>query len=251
MRGKPGQRLDIAAAAAPSAAAAAHYYPAIYWYSLLKIPDKKEFGGENGIPAGVTQQDWLTVIKNRACVGCHQLGQESTRTIPAAFSDLGSEEAWMRRVQSGQAAQNMINPLGRLARRRAVQVFRRLDRSHRQGRAAARQAAPAAGDRAQRRHHRVGLEPTGQIPARPDSADRRYPTISGDGKLWGSPEYATDELPILDPKTHTVSYFRTGARREHATVLGPGTPPPRSRNAVGLLGRQGDLGHPGQQPQHR
>jgi len=87
MRAKPGQRLDLAAAPAPSAADAAHYYPAIYWYTLLTIPGKNEFGGENGIPANVTQQDWLTIIKNRACVGCHQLGQESTRTIPAAFSD--------------------------------------------------------------------------------------------------------------------------------------------------------------------
>jgi hypothetical protein len=59
LRAKPGQRLNLAAAAAPSAADAAHYYPAIYWYSLLTIPDKKEFGGENGIPAHVTQQDWL------------------------------------------------------------------------------------------------------------------------------------------------------------------------------------------------
>jgi hypothetical protein len=56
MRAKPGQRLDLAAAPAPSAADAAHYYPAIYWYSLLTIPDKKEFGGENGIPANATQQ---------------------------------------------------------------------------------------------------------------------------------------------------------------------------------------------------
>jgi hypothetical protein len=41
--------------------------------------------------------------KNRACVGCHQLGPESTRTIPAPFSDeKTSEDAWMRRVQSGR-----------------------------------------------------------------------------------------------------------------------------------------------------
>ena len=46
MRAKPGQRLDLAAASAPSAADAAHYYPAIYWYSLLTIPDKK--GGPPG-----------------------------------------------------------------------------------------------------------------------------------------------------------------------------------------------------------
>ena len=78
MRAKPGQRLDLAAAPAPSEGTAAHYYPAIYWYSLLTIPDKNQFGGENGIPANVTQQDWLTIVKNRACVGCHQLGQAST-----------------------------------------------------------------------------------------------------------------------------------------------------------------------------
>src|SRR5437773_2577958 len=112
MRAKPGQRLDLTAGPAPSAADAAHYYPAIYWYSLLKIPDKNEFGGENGVPANVTQQDWLTIIKNRACVGCHQMGQESTRTLPAAFSDeKTSLDAWMRRVQSGQSAPFMVNPL--------------------------------------------------------------------------------------------------------------------------------------------
>jgi len=109
---QPGKIVNLTAAPAPSAAAAAHYYPAIYWYSLLTIPDKKEFGGENGIPANVTQQDWLTIIKNRSCVGCHQLGQESTRTIPAAFADQKtSTDAWMRRVQSGQSAPFMVNPL--------------------------------------------------------------------------------------------------------------------------------------------
>jgi len=45
MRAKPGQRLDLSAAPAPSAADAAYYYPAIYWYSLLTIPDKNQFGG--------------------------------------------------------------------------------------------------------------------------------------------------------------------------------------------------------------
>jgi hypothetical protein len=63
MRAKPGQRRDLTAAPAPSAADAAHYYPAIFWCSLLPIPDKNEFGGENGIPAAVTQQDWLVTIK--------------------------------------------------------------------------------------------------------------------------------------------------------------------------------------------
>lgn len=45
MRAKPGQHLDLAAVAAPNAAAAAHYYPAIYWYSMLKIPPESELSG--------------------------------------------------------------------------------------------------------------------------------------------------------------------------------------------------------------
>src|SRR5262245_48961405 len=110
--GERGQRLNLRAVPAPSAAAAAQYYPAIYWYSMLKIPEPSQFGGASNIPANITQSEWLTVLKNRACVGCHQLGQLATRTIPASLGEFGSSEAaWIRRVQSGQAASFMLNPL--------------------------------------------------------------------------------------------------------------------------------------------
>ena len=33
---------------------------------MLNIPEKKEFGGETGIPANVTQQEWLTTSRTRA-----------------------------------------------------------------------------------------------------------------------------------------------------------------------------------------
>ena len=206
MRAKPGQRLDIAAPVAPSEADAAHYYPAIYWYSLLPIPDKKEFGGENGIPAKVTQEDWLVTIKNRSCVGCHQLGQESTRTIPAAFADeKTSIDAWMRRVQSGQAAPFMINPLaGQLGGAPFKYFAEWTDRI-------------AAGQLPREKPPRPeGIERNIVITewdwGQPDkylhdliSTDKRYPTVNAGGKLYGSPEYATDELPILDPATNTVT----------------------------------------------
>src|SRR3989442_14934394 len=40
------------------------------------------------------------------------LGELSTRTIPAALGQFeSSEKAWIRRVQSGQAAPLMLNPL--------------------------------------------------------------------------------------------------------------------------------------------
>ena len=81
----PGQYVDLTAVLAPNDAAAAQYYPAIYWYSMLKIPPVDQFGGKSDIPKNLTQVDWLTTIKNQSCVGCHQLGQLATRTIPAAL----------------------------------------------------------------------------------------------------------------------------------------------------------------------
>ena len=47
--GEPGKQLDLKAVAAPNEAEAAKYYPAIYWYSMLKIPDASEFGKKEAI----------------------------------------------------------------------------------------------------------------------------------------------------------------------------------------------------------
>src|SRR6185312_11470110 len=43
VKSTPGQLLNLTAVIAPNAAAAAQYYPAIYWYSMLKVPDKSLF----------------------------------------------------------------------------------------------------------------------------------------------------------------------------------------------------------------
>jgi hypothetical protein len=79
---------------------------------MMKIPDQSQFGGKSNIPEKLTQVDWLKQMKNIGCIGCHQLGQESTRTIPAQFGHFKSgEEAWMRRVQSGLSGEQMTNQL--------------------------------------------------------------------------------------------------------------------------------------------
>src|SRR5207244_11609822 len=110
--GEPGRQLNLTAVAAKSDAEAAKVYPAIYWYSMLKIPPQSEFGGKSNIPEKLTQSDWLKQVKNIGCIGCHQLGQESTRTIPAALGEFSSgEEAWKRRTQSGQSGEQMTNQL--------------------------------------------------------------------------------------------------------------------------------------------
>ena len=55
------------------------------------------------------------------------------------------------------------------------------------------------------------------------SSDRRNPTVNAYGPLYGSPEYATDNIPILDPKTNKVSFFKMPVRDpEMPPSLGPG-----------------------------
>jgi hypothetical protein len=81
LRVNAGRTLDLTAVPAPNDAAAAHYYPAIHWYSMLKLPKPEDFGGQGRIPANVTQKEWMSSVKNISCIGCHQLGQESTRTL--------------------------------------------------------------------------------------------------------------------------------------------------------------------------
>ena len=106
----PGKPLNLTAVIAPNDAAAAQYYPAIYWYSMLKIPGDDQFGGKSDIPEKVKQPDWLNAMKNNGCIGCHQLGGLATRTIPKGLGEFkSSEDAWARRIQSGQAGPLMVN----------------------------------------------------------------------------------------------------------------------------------------------
>src|SRR5881628_3371515 len=100
IRTSPGKVLNLRAVTAPSPAAAAEYYPAIYWYSMLEVPDKSEFP----IAAVKSQAQWLDVVKTNGCYTCHQLGNKATRTIPKELGPFDSSvDAWQRRIQSGQA----------------------------------------------------------------------------------------------------------------------------------------------------
>jgi hypothetical protein len=107
----PGKNLNLKAVIAPNDSAAAQYYPGIYWYSMMKIPDESTLKSSK-----VAMGRYLTEMKNRSCVGCHQLGQLSTRTfprnVPFPLNDFKtSEEAWFRRVQSGQSGDRMFQTL--------------------------------------------------------------------------------------------------------------------------------------------
>ncbi len=73
IKATPGKIVNLTAVAAPNEAAAAQHYPAIYWYSMLKIPDASEFGGKGNVPEKLTQREWLNSMKSngsapRRCV---------------------------------------------------------------------------------------------------------------------------------------------------------------------------------------
>ena len=187
---------------------AAEIYPSMYWFSLLKVPAASEF------PLGpvASQQQWLNTIKQGACQSCHALGTPGMRKVPELFMKMGkgsSHEAWRNRLRAGSAQNLMARDISRAGRRARDREFRRLDRPHRQGRAAVRQAAAAARDRAQPRDHDVGLPAPGVLPARRGVDRPQEPARQSGGGVYGSPEDSTDIVPVLDPRTNRRSRCTT------------------------------------------
>ncbi len=209
LRAKPGQVLNHTAVKAPDERAAAHYYPAIYWYTMMKIPPEKDFGGSTDIPKDVTRDIWRQRMNNVDCIGCHQLGQEATRTVPAQFGQFKSgEEAWARRIASGQYGYMMTNRIaGQLGGVPYKYFGDWTDRVAKGELPKHKPQRPAGVER--------NIVVTTWDWSAPDkylhdliSSDRRNPTVNANGKLYGAPEYSTDNMPILDPKTNMVSYFK-------------------------------------------
>jgi len=223
VKAAPGQTLNLDAVPAPNPHAAAAYYPAGYWFSLVKAPEKSEFPGTgpsgNGISPSIrSQSDWLRTLTSGGCTACHQLGNKATREIPAAlgtFPDMA--HAWERRLQSGQAGGNMMAGLQQIGRERALLVLG--DWSDR----VQRGELPPAPPRPQ------GLERNVVITlwdwADPKvylhdevSTDRRNPTINANGPIYGSLELSADYVPVLDPTTNAITQVKL-------TVRDPDTPP--------------------------
>jgi len=254
----PGSTIDLTARAAPDAATAAKVYPAIYWYSMMKIPPDAEFGGKGDIPENVTKSGWLMAMKSNGCIGCHQLGQESTRTIPASLSAFDNhEEAWVRRVQSGQSGEQMVNQLASNLGGAPFKYF--ADWTERIAKGELPHTRPKRPEGVERNIVVTSWEWYDPKRYLHDliASDRRHPTVNSYGPLYGSPEYSGDVYPILDPMTHKESSFRAPVREGTKEALGPGhaasdqvlAPSPywgeekiwdtRNNNHNGMLDRQG------------
>ncbi len=221
---EPGNQLDLKAVPATTDAAAAEYYPAIYWYSMLKIPGADQFGGKSDIPRKVTQSTWLNLMKSNGCIGCHQLGNLATRTLPRSLGEFkSSEEAWARRVQSGQAGQLMVNVLAGELNSAPIKYF--ADWTDRIAESELPHAKPQRPQGIERNLVITTWDWADEKHYLHDeiSTDKRNPTVNSNGPLFGSPEYSTDIIPILDPLENSVTKFHAPVREtDMPASLGPG-----------------------------
>jgi hypothetical protein len=205
---RPGRLLNLTAVTAANAAEAAQVYPAAYWYAMMKLPTADELTKVNG---GLNA--YLMWMKNMGCVGCHQMGNQATRTLPPQLGEFDtSEAAWMRRMQSGQAGGMMTGLAGGALSGLPYKYL--ADWSDR---IAAGELPHALPERPQGMERNVVA--TVRDWANPkvymhdlSGTDRRNPTVNGYGRLYGAPELSTDAFPILDPVANTATVFNAPVR---------------------------------------
>lgn len=229
-----GTLVNLTAVIAPSAAAAAQYYPGIYWFSMLDVPDKSLFPGTgvgpggNGMPETFkTQEQWLNMVQLNGCGNCHQWGNKATREIPSVFTSSGSsQDAWARRLQSGQGGKEMALFISRMQARdggHLAHLARWTDRI------------------------KAGELPTA-LPQRPNGVernivvtvhdwsspkvylhdlaltDKRNPTVNAYGKIYGSPELSTSHIPVFDPVKITKKTMEVPVRESNIPSSKDGFP---------------------------
>jgi len=198
----PGKIVNLNAVIATTPGQAAEYYPAIYWFSMLRVPEKSEFP----LPKISSQGAWLNIIKTGACQSCHSLGTKGMRTIPVGLGEFkNSVEAWTRRIQSGGARALMARDITRLDTDMALKLF-----ADWTDRIAAGELPFAQPERPQGIERNIVItlwdwsRPTAYLHDE-ISTDRRNPRVNANGKIYASTEDSTDFIPVLDPKTNTAT----------------------------------------------
>ncbi len=207
----PGDQVHLAPEIAPDERSAAQIYPALYWGSMMEIPEANEFPGTgddgNGISPNIqSQEHWIYRLKSTGCYSCHQFGNEATRTLPAAFDEYeDSMEAWTRRIQSGMPGLRMVEGISGFGPRRPLEEFAdwtdRIEAGElpfekpTRPQGVERNLVVTQWDFAEPHHYMHDVI----------STDRRDPTVNGYGKLYGSAEVSSDLVPILDPVNNIAS----------------------------------------------
>jgi len=223
----PGKNLDLKALVAPDARAAAEYYPASNWVSLLHIPPKSAFPmtipapppvpGDEGplklshtLPPGpdagkprvyANQSAWLDAMKG-GCWGCHQIGDRSTRRIPASLGPFkNTTDAWQRALAAGQEVRTMYMSLNALGHDLGLSMF--VDWTDR----IAGGELPPVPPRPQGVERNVVLtiwdwSVRASLLHALTSTDRRNPTMNSNGPIYGA-DWSAGAIAVLDPVKNT------------------------------------------------
>ena len=156
-----------------------------------------------------SQAVWIDSIKN-SCQSCHALGSQNIRH--PHVKELGqfktSEDMWERRVQSGQAMTNMALTLGRMGPPRAYKMF-----ADWTDRIAAGELPFDKPERPKGVERNIVITSwawgkKGEYLHDEVSTDKRNPTVNAYGKIYGSPEESSDDVPVLDPVKNIASYIK-------------------------------------------
>ena len=218
VKSEPGKQLSLTAVKAPSEADAAKYYPAIYWYAMMKIPPAEAFGPNTDMPPNVKLTDYLNAMKNNGCVGCHQLGQLSTRTIPSFHLEPSKnhEEAWIRRIQSGQAGENMVTTAAGQLGGVPFKYFG--DWTERVAKGELPDSKPTRPQGVERNMVVTLRDWHNDKQYLHDliASDRRYPTVNA----YGPPSTATVSGPVTPGRSRSSARRPIGARRTSG-IVGP------------------------------
>jgi hypothetical protein len=156
-------------------------------------------------------------------MACHQLGNKPTREVPAALGEFASmEEAWDRRIRSGQAGGSMYGGLNRMGLPAALKMF--ADWTDR----IVGGEVPPAPPRPEGVERNVVItqwdwaDPTTYLHDEV-STDKRAPTVNAYGSIYGALEASADYLPVLDPVSHMTSQVPVPVRDPN-TPLAAGAP---------------------------
>ena len=156
-------------------------------------------------------------------MACHQLGNKPTREVPAALGEFASmEEAWDRRIRSGQAGSSMYGGLNRMGLPAALKMF--ADWTDR----IVGGEVPPAPPRPEGVERNVVItqwdwaDPTAYLHDEA-STDKRAPTVNAYGSIYGALEASADYLPVLDPVSHMTSQVPVPVRDPN-TPLAAGAP---------------------------
>ena len=218
-----GKALNLKAVVAPSPREAAHYYPANYWWSMLRVPATSEFPGTgakgNGINENVkSQAQWTMRLRTEGCLGCHLMGTQATREVPAS---LGTFALQRRGVAAASAVRpewrNMLGQITNLGAPRAFAMLADWSDRIKAGELPPTPPRPAGRERNVVISMWDWADPKAYLHDEV-SSDKRNPRVNASGPVYGSLEASVDYLTIVDPNRHT-------AGRLPLQLRDPKTPP--------------------------